>query len=149
VRAGCSVVEESPAGARRLSDAYWSQVERMALGLLHVCDEGGALVLRGPRPLPPLMRLGPLRTSAEPGRVEAAHDIRGGFLVRRAGGRIAFTQLAEGGIELRVTVDGFQPALAGRPGLPRLADALYARLQLPVHVAVSRRYFASLLDGAA
>jgi len=60
--------------------------------------------------------------------------IRGGLLARRAGGSLVLSQSSDG--ELRAALKGFVPRLAARP---------YEWIQRRIHVAISRRFFRSLI----
>jgi hypothetical protein len=70
---------------------------------------------------------------------EVASAIRGGLLARRPGGALTLSQTGAGRPELRAAVHGFAPRLGSRPD---------DRIQRRLHVAVSRRYFRSLIDEA-
>ena len=50
--------------------------------------------------------------------------------------------------ELRAALTGFVPRLGLRPGYPRWTATLYDQLQRRIHVAISRRFFRSLIEGA-
>jgi hypothetical protein len=76
------------------------------------------------------------------------YPIDGGFLARRPAGEIVFAQVGGSTPAARSAIRGFFPSLAARQGEPDWAGALYTRLQSRIHVAVSRRYFARLIDEA-
>ena len=93
------------------------------------------LRLLGFRPV--LIALGPVETAYSPASASARHPIRGGLLVRRSGGSIAFEQIVGERVELRSRIDGFHP----RRG------PFYVLLQRRFHLALSRRYFRRLIGG--
>ncbi|HYX75561.1 MAG TPA: hypothetical protein VE757_00170 [Gaiellaceae bacterium] len=128
------VVEFTRAGGESLGRAYWFSVQRATRSLVRPrCSSAGVelrLLGRGPA----LLRFGPTRIDAGPGRVECTYPIDGGLLTTRAAGEIEFVQTAD---VLGATVRGFFPRLL-----------LLYRLQRRAHVAVSRRYFARLLGEA-
>ena len=100
-------------------------------------DHAGGIDLRllGFRPV--LIALGPVETAYSPASTRARHSIRGGLLVRRSGGSIAFEQIVGERVELRSTIDGFHP----RRG------PFYVLVQRRFHLALSRRYFRRLIGG--
>ena len=144
VLASAPAVEASEAGARWLGVQYWRAVQAATHGAVRAAwrDGGGALTLLGG---PRLFRFGPPELEARDDLVRCCHEIRGGLLAVRPGGRVTLEQrLAEGAHELVVSVEEYAPRLAARVGAPRWAGLLYAKAQSPFHVAVSRRYFESL-----
>jgi hypothetical protein len=141
------VVEFSEKGARDLGERYWAQVEHSTLGLVRAEYRGESLELRlvGGRPL--LLRFAPPRLEATATLVRCTYPIVGGLLARRPDGEISFEQSKGGPAELTSTIRGFFPRLAARQGKPDWSGALYNLVQSRVHVAISRRYFASLIEG--
>jgi hypothetical protein len=140
-------VEASEAGARTLGITYWQAVDRFTRGGIRASwtGEGGTLKLLGGVTL---FTFGPPQLSFDGGLVSCRYAIRGGLLALRAGGTVTLAQRPEGDRqELSVTVEGYVPRLAGRAGAPAWTGMLYAKGQMPFHVAVSRRYFELLLRG--
>lgn len=130
------VVERSEDGARRLASWYWAELRRFGRGLLSVREHPGGIDVRVLGRGPLLLALGPVETGRTATSTAAAHQILGGLLVRRAGGRISFEQLEGEPVELRSRIAGFHP----RRG------PFYGLVQWNLHVAVSRRYFRRLID---
>jgi hypothetical protein len=126
------VVPATDEGARRLGDEYWQAVRLATLGLVrpHATTVGPELRALGIA----LLRFGPPDTMVEEGRISCAFAIRGGLLVRRPGGTLTLAQTD--GPEIRSTIAGFHPRLAG---------PLYSQVQSRFHLAVSRRYFRQLV----
>jgi hypothetical protein len=126
------VVPATEAGARALGERYFLTVRRASFGLVRLrrTRDGNVLRLAGA----PLLRFAPARLSAGPGCVRCSFPIRGGLLARRPGGALVLSQSR--GSELRTAVNGFVPRLGARP---------YDRIQRRIHVAVSRRFFESLI----
>jgi hypothetical protein len=143
------VVAGTPAGAARLGEVYWDEVRRFTRGLVRAFASDGGMELRllGRRG-PALLRFGPPLHAAHDHLIRCAYPIRGGRLVRRPGGEIAFGQAAGPEIELTSSISGFFPALAAPPGRPRWFGLLYSHGQRRLHKAVSRRYFVRLLPGS-
>jgi hypothetical protein len=141
------VVDFSEEGARDLGERYWAQVERSTLGLVRAQYRGESLELRivGGRPL--LLRFAPPQLEVTATLVRCTYPIVGGLLARRPDGEIGFEQSRGGPAELTSTIRGFFPRLAARQGRPDWSGALYNLVQSRVHVAISRRYFASLIEG--
>jgi hypothetical protein len=75
--------------------------------------------------------------------------ILGGALARNPGGSITFAQTLAPALELRTTVDGFMPRLGAGTGGAISTRALLWEIQRRLHVAISRRYLARLVDQAA
>jgi hypothetical protein len=75
------------------------------------------------------------------------YPIVNGFLVRRAGGTISFSQEAGPPLALASAITGFFPRFAAPPGRPGWTGALYEQVQRRLHQAVSKRYFRALLAG--
>ncbi|HEX2292223.1 MAG TPA: hypothetical protein VHH55_02855 [Gaiellaceae bacterium] len=136
VRLERPVVEPTEDGARWLAGAYWAELRRFGRGLLSVREQAGGVEVRFLGPGPRLLSLGPLEAHVTETATVAAHEIVGGLLVRRPGGRISFEQL-DG--ELRSRIGGFHP----RRG------PFYALVQWNLHVKVSRAYFRRLIGGGA
>jgi hypothetical protein len=134
VGASRAVVPATRAGARLLADRYWLTVRRSSFGLvrLRATRDGSVLRLAGA----PLLRFAPAELAAAAGGVRCTFPIRGGLLARRAGGSLVLSQ--SDGHELRAAVTGFVPRLGARP---------YDRIQRRIHVAISRRFFRSLVAG--
>jgi hypothetical protein len=138
------LVEQSEAGARELAKSYWMAVESTTRRLVRARERNGEirLVLFG--------RLTVLRFAAPETVVDGAgvltrFPIAGGLLARSPGGSITFSQSAPPAVQLRATIDGFFPRLAGRPGAPSWTGALYRHVQQRIHTNVSRRYFRRLI----
>ena len=143
------VVEASEAGARTLGLTYWQAVGRVSRGGVRASwtGDGGTLkVLAGPA----LLSFGPAELSFVDGLVSCRYAIVGGLLALRAGGTVTLAQRSQGDQqELSVTVEGYLPRFTARAGAPAWTGALYAKVQSPFHVAVSRRYFELLQRGRA
>jgi hypothetical protein len=137
-------VERTAAGARRLGELYWREVERSTLGLVRARPAGGGRSLRLLGVGPALLRFGRPELSASAGGVRCRYPITGGLLARAAVGAISFAQTGSDGVEVCSAINGFVPRLAARPGRPRWQGFLYAQVQARLHEAVARRYFARL-----
>jgi hypothetical protein len=142
------VVEHSAAGARRLGEVYWRQLERSTLGLIQARPAAGAPELRLLGFGPALLRFGPPELAVSSGSVSCLYPIRGGVLARTAAGSICFKQTGADHVEVRSAISGFFPRLAARPSRPRWSGVLYPQIQARLHVALGRRYFARLLQEA-
>jgi hypothetical protein len=145
VHADRPVVDASEAGARWLGVRYWQAVQQATRSAVRASwlDEGGRLRLLGGATL---LRFGAPELCVEHDSVSCRYAIRGGLLAVRAGGTVTLSQHAlDDGVELVVSVEEYLPRLAARVGAPRWTGLLYARAQSPFHVAVSRRYFESLV----
>ena len=103
--------------AQRLERLYWDEIRRLTLGFARF--SGDAIRLLGVWPV--VLRFGPL--------VDGRRAIRGGLVVRSAGGTIGWRADAA---ETSVVVEGFAPRLRG---------PLW-RLQLTFHYLVGRRFVA-------
>ncbi len=145
---GGPVVEFSCAGAERLGDAYWREVARVTRGLVRPRARNGALELRLFGHGPALLRFGPPTLQATDTLVRCSYPIEGGLLARRPAGEIAFAQVGGSSPTVRSTIRGFFPSLAARQGERDWTGALYSHVQSRVHVAISRRYFARLINEA-
>lgn len=132
VTASRAVTAATEAGARLLGDRYWLTVRRSSFGLVRLCATHGGSVLRLAGA--PLLRFAPAELTADANDVRCSFPIQGGLLARRAGGMLVLSQSADG--ELRAALTGFRPRLSARP---------YDRIQRRIHVAISRRFFLSLL----
>lgn len=128
------VVEFSRTGGESLGRAYWLSVQRATRSLVRPRPSSSGVELRVLGRGPTLLRFGPPRIDAGPGRVDCTYPIEGGLLTTRAAGEIEFVQTSD---TLSATVRGFFPRLL-----------LLYRVQRRAHVAVSRRYFARLLAEA-
>ena len=127
-----AVVPATEDGARLLAERYWLTVRRSSFGLVRLrpARYGSVLHLAGA----PLLRLAPPELAAGGSGVCCSFPIRGGFLARRPGGALVLSQSTDG--ELRAALTGFVPRLGARP---------YERIQRRLHVAISRRFFESLI----
>ena len=143
------VVEHTAAGARRLGDLYWHELGRSTLGSVRtrVHPDGVELRLLGIRPA--LLRFGAPHFVVTADSVTCRYPIRGGLLVRRPGGAIAFTQTLGSRVEVRSEIDEFFPRLATRRVRRGWSGVLYPHVQTRLHVALGRRYFARLRLEAA
>ena len=128
-----AVVPATEAGAVLLGKRYWLAVQRFSLGLVRLrgTRDGSVLRLAGV----PLLRFAPADVAAGAEGVRCTFPIRGGLLAGRAGGTLELSQSNTN--ELRAALTGFVPRLGARP---------YDRIQRRLHVAISRRFFRSLLD---
>jgi hypothetical protein len=131
------VVECSDRGARELAARYWTELQRSGRRLMSVRENATGIDLRLLGFGPVLIALGSVETSYSPVSASARHPIRGGLLVRRSGGSIAFEQIVGERVELRSRIDGFHP----RRG------PFYVLVQRRFHLALSRRYFRRLIGG--
>jgi hypothetical protein len=145
---GRPVVEFSTAGAERLGDAYWREVERVTRGLVRARERNGAFELRLFGHGPALLRFGPPTLQVTDRLARCSYPIEGGLLAQRAAGEIAFAQVGGSTLAVHSTIRGFYPSLAARQGERDWTGALYSQVQSRVHVAISRRYFARLIREA-
>lgn len=143
------VVECSAAGAERLGDVYWREVQRSTCGLVRSRPDGDDLELRLLGVGPPLLRFGKPELDVAAGSVSVRYPILGGLLARRPAGSISFTQCGSQPVELSSAIEGFFPRLAARRQLGRWNGLLYPYVQARLHVALSRRYFMRLRREAA
>jgi hypothetical protein len=105
------------------------EVERITLGLVHARQavDGVELRLFGRRPQ--LLVFG-RPVVAVTGGHRCCYPITGGVLAREPAGQIVLMQERAGDpTALRLTIAGFFPALAARPGKPDWAGALYSQVQ--------------------
>ena len=137
-------VELSAAGARRLGELYWRELEHSTLGLIRARPTAGAPRLRLLGRGPTLLSFGEPELEVSSSSVSCLYPIRGGLLVRTPAGSISFTQTGLDGVEVRSAISGFYPRLAAGHDRPRWNGLLYPQLQARLHVALGRRYFARL-----
>jgi hypothetical protein len=137
-------VEHSPAGAQRLGDLYWRELDRSTFGLVRARVSPDAVVLRLVGIGPAMLRLGRGEPTVTPDSVTCRYAIHGGLLARTPGGRIAFAQPVGSLLEVRSEIYGFFPRLATRRVRRGWSGVLYPHLQSRLHVALGRRYFARL-----
>jgi hypothetical protein len=142
------VVEATVQGAGELGALYWREVEGFMRGLVaaKVSADGTVQLRLRPGGLVLLAFGSPERTVAGEG-VRCTYPIVNGFLVRRAGGTISFSQEAGPPLALASAITGFFPRLAAPPGRPGWTGALYEQVQRRLHQAISKRYFRALLAG--
>ena len=138
------VVERSAAGARRLGEQYWCEVERSTFGAVRVLasPEGVELRLLGLRPA--LLRFGRPEHAVTTQTVSCLYPIRGGLLARAPAGSLAFRQTGVDAVEVTSAIEGFFPRLAVRRQWRGWKGLLYPQIQARLHVALGRRYFARL-----
>jgi hypothetical protein len=134
-------------GAAALGERYWREVERATRGVVRArrTAQGVHLRLLGRGPV--LLSFGRPRLEANTASVRCSFPIRGGRLARKAAGELTFAQLNGDRVELRSAIRGFYPALAAHEGRRDWTGALYNSVQSRIHVAISRRYFATLAAG--
>ena len=142
------VVERSTAGAMRLGEVYWREVQRATLGVIRPrrCAHGLDLRLLGLGPA--LLRFGRPEHAVDSTSVRCLYPIRGGLLVRTPGGSISFAQTGTEAVEVSSAIAGFFPRLAPRRQGRRWQGLLYPQLQARLHVALSRRYLDRLRQDA-
>ena len=143
------IAESSESGARWLGLAYWQAVSRVTRGGVRArwTDDGGRLTLLGGASL---LSFGAPELAFSGEMISCRYAIHGGLLALRAGGSVTLAQRhADEEVELSVTVEEYVPRLAARLGAPRWTGALYAKVQSPLHAAVSRRYFELLAARAS
>jgi hypothetical protein len=149
IRLPAPVVEHSAAGAKRLGDVYWSEIERSLYGVVRARERSGSMELRVLGIGPVLLRFGPPEHLVTPSSVTCRHPILGGLLARMPAGSISFTQTGSCEVELSSAIDGFFPRLAPRRLRRGWNGLLYPQIQTRLHVALGRRYFARLRAEAA
>jgi hypothetical protein len=142
------VVECSAAGAKRLGELYWRELERSTLGLVRARPTGGAPRLRLLGVGPALLCFGQPELRVSPSSVSCLYPIRGGLLTRAAAGSISFTQTGSYDVAVCSSISGFFPRLAGHSHRSRWNSLLYAQIQQRLHVALGRRFFARLCQEA-
>jgi hypothetical protein len=140
-------VDLSEGGARELAERYWREVEAFTGRLVQPWQRGDRLELRLLN-LWTLLSFGRPETHVDGSQASSRFPILGGALVRAPGGSITFSQTVAPELELRTTVDGFLPRLGARSGGAGWT-ALPWEVQRRLHVAVSRRYLALLVDRAS
>jgi hypothetical protein len=133
------VVPFSQEGGRTLGRLYWLEVSRVARGLVVARVGVAGVEIRVAGLDLTLLRLGPGVVTADRDRVTCQYAVRGGLLSRVEGGQLAIEQVTGERTELSVAVSGF----FARRGL------LYRQLQRRLHVAVSRRYFRTMVVRAS
>ena len=143
------VVERSAAGAKRLGDVYWNEVQRSTGGVVRALESARGVELRMLGIGPALLRFGPPEHVATPVSVTCRHPILGGLLARVPGGSISFSQTEASEVELSSSIEGFYPRLAPRRSRRRWNGVLYPQLQTRLHRALGHRYLARLRAGAA
>ena len=142
------VVKATERGAAELGFLYWREVDCFMRGLVAAnVDVDGRVQLRlRPGGLVLLAFGAPELTVTDDG-VRCTYPIANGFLARRAGGTISFSQEAGPPLALASAITGFFPRLAAPPGRPGWTGALYEQVQRRLHQAISKRYFDTLLAG--
>jgi hypothetical protein len=142
------VVKATERGAAELGFLYWREVERFMRGLVaaNVNADGSVQLRLRPGGLV-LLAFGAPELRVEDEGVRCMYPIVNGFLVRRAGGTISFSQEAGPPFALASAITGFFPRFAAPPGRPGWTGALYEQVQRRLHLAVSKRYFGALLTG--
>lgn len=138
------VVERSATGAKRLGDVYWRALERCTFGAIRVRASADGLDVRLLGAGPSLLRFGRPEHTVDSTIVRCLYPIRGGLLVRTPGGSISFTQTGSDAVEVSSAIAGFFPRLATRRQRRHWHGLLYPHVQVRLHVAVGRRYFADL-----
>lgn len=138
------VVERSAAGARRLGELYWCEVERSTFGIVRARLDAGGLDVRLLGIEPALLRFGQPEHAVSSSGVHCLYPIRGGLLARAPVGSISFTQAGSEAVEVSSAIRGFFPRLAARRQRHRWNGLLYGQIQARLHVALGRRYFARL-----
>jgi hypothetical protein len=133
------VVPFSESGARELGRAYWASIPQVSRGLVRACVRDGGVVIRLVAVAVPLLRFGPAEVLVEDERLTCRYPILGGLLALRPGGALVIAQTGKEPAEIHVAVTGFAARLGG--------GRVYRHLQQRIHVAVSRRVFARLLEG--
>ena len=147
VTLGAPAVAFDHAGAAALGERYWREVERATHGLVRACRTAAGVHLRLLGRGPVLLSFGWPTLEADAHRVHCTFPISGGRLAKRAAGELMFAQVDGERVELRSAIRGFYPALAAHEGRRDWTGALYKSVQSRIHVAISRRYFASLAAG--
>lgn len=138
------VVERSVSGARRLGELYWCVVERSTFGVIRARAGADVMELRVLGVGPALLRFGEPEHVVSSTFVSCLYPIRGGLLARAPAGSISFTQTGLDVVEVDSTIRGFFPRLATRRQRRRWKGLLYPQIQVRLHVALGRRYFAHL-----
>lgn len=134
------VVEPTAHGARALATSYWREVEATTRGLVRVTPGDGRVDVRLLKRGPTLIELGPPAVVAGTERVTCTYPIVGGLLVGQPGGVLTLEQVGNDAVVLRSTLTEYSPRLAG---------AIYSRVQARLHSLISHRFFARLIREAA
>ena len=138
------VVERSAAGARRLGELYWREVQRSTCGVIRTRAGAGGVEIRLLGVRPALLRFGRPEHAVSSSVVSCLYPIRGGLLARSPAGSISFAQTGSDAVEVNSAIRGFFPRLAVRRQRGRWNGLLYPQIQARLHVALGRRYFARL-----
>jgi len=138
------VVERSAAGARRLGEVYWRELERSTFGIIRTRADTDGLEIRMLGFRPALLRFGQPEHAVSSSSVSCHYPIRGGLLARAPAGSITFTQSGSDAVEVSSAIKEFFPRLAARRHRRRWPGLLYPQIQARLHVALGRRYFARL-----
>lgn len=138
------VVERSAAGARRLGEVYWRELERSTFGIIRTRADTHGLEVGIIGVKPALLRFGQPEHAVSSRAVSCRYPIRGGLLARAAAGSITFTQSGSDAVEVSSAIKEFFPRLAARRQWRRWPGVLYPQIQARLHVALGRRYFARL-----
>lgn len=138
------VVERSVAGATRLGELYWCEVERSTYRVIRIRCTADGLDVRLLGLGPALLRFGRPEHAVSSNTVRCLYPIRGGLLARAPGGSISFTQTGFDVVEVSSAIAGYFPRLARRRQGRRWPELLYPHVQARLHVALGRRYFARL-----
>jgi hypothetical protein len=142
------VVERTAAGARRLGELYWREVERSTFGVIRARAGADGLEVRLLGIRPALLHFAQPKHAVSSGLVSCLYPIRGGLLARAPAGSISFTQTGSDVVEVSSAIAGFFPRLAARRQWRRWNGLLYSQIQARLHVALARRYFARLRQEA-
>jgi hypothetical protein len=138
------VVERSAAGARRLGEVYWRELERSTFGIIRTRADTDGLEVRLIGIKPALLRFGQPEHAVSSSSVSCLYPIRGGLLARAPAGSITFTQSGSDAVEVSSAIKEFFPRLAARRQWRRWPGVLYPQIQARLHVALGQRYFARL-----
>src|SRR5689334_8203990 len=130
-------VAHSHEGARRLGDRYWTAVAAASRGIVRPRRKRDGVELRILGRGPALLRLTGPATAVDSVELSCRYRIVGGLLARLPAGTLTLSQSSGPPYELRATVTEF---------VPRLSTGPYEHLQRRIHVAVSRRFFRTLID---
>ena len=131
-----SVVETTARGAQALGASYWREVEATTRGLVRVSERDRRVEVKLLSRGPTLVELGMPAVAAGTEHVACSFPIVGGLLVKRPGGALSLEQVGGESVVLRSCLTGYSPRLAG---------ALYTRVQARLHSLISRRFFARLI----
>ena len=142
------LVAYSEAGARELAERYWREVETATRRLVRARHRDGAvaLLLFGRWTL---LRFDAPRTVVDEAGVLTSFAITGGLLVRTPGARSRSPRARSRTCSCaRRSTDSSPASAAAREG-PAWTGGLYRHVQQRMHTAISRRYFARLIDEEA